>query len=830
MHRKFYTCCSSPWNLEFPPLTLFVFIYFPTMDGFQVSRGFIESIRGLELSVEEDDHLLKILVAVFTFSIIQLMAFCYLRPILSSLYQPRCLYVPRNERVEAPGNGLFQWIIPTLRPLLLQYLSSGLDSYFFLRFIVFLLCLFIICGAINMTVLIPVHVWGSQGMDITSILQRTTITVNTSKHPYPLHLHFICTLVTIILFKFMLVKEIESVIQIRHAFMESSPYKCQISSRVILFSLVPHNMREYTVLVSLFSVFPGGVEKIWFVDNFLLNANDLALVKKAFRTLESLETRDILKPEKQLLTNLPFCLSVDLIRLLNLDIKTKILLVLPFRPLPYDVTFRKQLLDRLQLISDRLEKEKIRYLQDKAEKIDKVFIRFRYHTSARMAYQSLLLASTKHFEKAVADVNPDDIIWNNLLRRDGVLVKFKLLLIDILLISVILLHVLPVALVGLFSHSMSRILLCVRGINNLPGELRQIFSGFLPSLMLNVLTATQLRLIKSLLIRHNVWTGSELQLLSQEWYFSILFIHQFLVVSISSSFTSMLFQIVEHPTRIPAILSVNLPSGVAFFYRHLIITALTLCSSNFLQLGSLVRISMRALFVISTPRQVFMLLTTLPRVQWGLAYPVVTVHGIVGLTYCVIAPPIVALVISGLSVLLFYYKYALQFVYDRCNPSETYGKLYLRALMQLYWGVYCLEFCMVSIIFRKAVGEDELCSKLQCLTIVAAFLLSITFHRSISERYSKHFTCSPINSTSICAPCHTLKQPDVLEDNLMYCHPSYKWQMPSVWLPQDEQGASDHAIEAIYLLTSGNLEVSTSGARLLGDKWSRRVRILRGPP
>ncbi|PVH23662.1 hypothetical protein CXQ85_003953 [Candidozyma haemuli] len=413
-------------------------------------------------------------------------------------------------------------------------------------------------------------------------------------------------------------------------------------------------MREYTVLVSLFSVFPGGVEKIWFVDNFLSNANDLALVKKAFRTLESLETRDILKPEKQLLTNLPFCLSVDLIRLLNLDIKTKILLVLPFRPLPYDVTFRKQLLDRLQLISDRLEKEKIRYLQDKAEKIDKVFIRFRYHTSARMAYQSLLLASTKHFEKAVADVNPDDIIWNNLLRRDGVLVKFKLLLIDILLISVILLHVLPVALVGLFSHSMSRILLCVRGINNLPGELRQIFSGFLPSLMLNVLTATQLRLIKSLLIRHNVWTGSELQLLSQEWYFSILFIHQFLVVSISSSFTSI---------------------------------------------------------------QVFMSLTTLPRVQWGLAYPVVTVHGIVGLTYCVIAPPIVALVISGLSVLLFYYKYALQFVYDRCNPSETYGKLYLRALMQLYWGVYCLEFCMVSIIFRKAVGEDELCSKLHFLVI-----------------------------------------------------------------------------------------------------------------
>lgn len=779
------------------------------------------------ISPVDSTPVLEPILTAFTFCVIQLSLFCFIRPKFDMLYQPRCSFVPKNERVENPGNGYISWFSPVWNSELLSFLACGLDAYFFLRFIIFMLLFFLCCGALNMAVLIPIHLSTTKG-DRASSLRRMSVSLSEHLDPRYFNSHFACAILTIATLHFLLIKEMKIAVKVRSAFMNSLCYKNLTSSKVVLFSQVPLHMRDHKSLESLFKIFPGGIERAWFIDDFRDDVFDVQVAQTALEILEFHETKHILGQNRGLTSKCYFPCEVEVSALAYFGFRSKFLL-------PSSVSFvmgskkhpmRQWCLTKIQESHNRVAFRRSTLLDHKNEKLDKVFVKFRNQCSARMAHQCLLFSGTK-FGKCLIDVNPADILWPNLIGENDLITQLRCFFIRVFLVCTIISHVIPVSVIGFLSQSMAHILSYIRIIEHLPAEIRGLIAGCLPSLMLNALTMFQLKLIEILLEQSDVWTGCELQLLLQHWYFISLFIHQFLAVTISTSVTQMTIQILERPITIPALLAENLTEGAHFFYKHLAIKALTICGTDFLRIGPLLKHTLVRPLTFSTPRKIFEQITTIPSVKWGLLYALLSVYGIIGLTYCIISPLTSALVSFVLFLSLLFYKYALRFVFQQTNPSETYGRLYFHALSRLYWGLYCLQFSLLGFLLNLSDQTNARSITIQRLAMITTFLVTVFLHSLVVSKYSKCFDSSPVVTAKLVSG---ERGKEALNEKLLYLHPCYKWKVPQVWLPKDDCGVALASIKEIEKISGGRLTATTAGAFVAKTKSSSSIHILSGAP
>lgn len=799
-------------------------LYSAAIEGSQAVRHVHD--YGASISPVDCTPVLEPILTAFTFCVIQLSLFCFIRPKIHMLYQPRCSFVPKSERVENPGNGYFSWFSPVWNSKLLSFLACGLDAYFFLRFIAFMLLFFLCCGALNMAVLIPIHLSTTKGHRATT-LRRMSVSLSEHFDSRFLNSHFACAILTIASLHLLLIKEMKIAVKIRTAFMGSLRYRHLTSSKVVLFSQVPLHMRDYKSLESVFKIFPGGIERVWFIDDFRDDVFDIQVAQTALELLESHETKRILGRNRGLTSKCYPPYEIEVSALKYFGFRSKFLL-------PSTVSFvmgskkhpmRQWCLTKIQESYNRMANRRISTLNHKNKRLDKVFVKFRNQYSARMAHQCLLFPGK--FGKCLIDVNPSDIFWPNLLEENDVIMQVRYFFIRVFLVCTILSYVIPVSVIGFLSQSMAHILSYIKIIKHLPAEIRGLLAGCLPSFMLNALTTFQLKLIENLLGQSDVWTGCEFQILLQHWYFISLFIHQFLIVSISTSVTRMTIQILERPITIPALLAANLPEGALFFYRHLAVKALTICGTDFLRIGPLLKHMLVRPLTHSTPRKIFQQVTTIPSVKWGLLYAFLSVYGIIGLTYCIISPLISALVIFVLFVVFLFYKYALQFVFQQTNPSETYGRLYFHALSRLYWGLYCLQFSLFGFLFNLFDQTNARSLAIQRLAMITTFMVTVFLHSSVVSSYSKYFDSTPVVTAKHVSGERGKGE---LDEKLLYLHPCHKWEVPQIWLPKDDAGIACESIEQIEKISGGRFTASTTGAVVAETKWSSSVHIFTGAP
>lgn len=773
------------------------------------------------MSESEFDQFIHSLIIAFTFCIIQLSLFCFLRPRFDPLYQPRCTYVPDIERVERPGDGFFEWLFPTWSAQILAYLDNGLDAYFFLRFLVFLLLFFLCCGFLNIAILVPINLSTSEDAR-ASILRRMSIHITENEAKALLNFYFVCAVITISTLHFLLIKETKTALKIRSAYMESPRYKMLVSSRVVLISGIPHHMRNHSSLAAFCASFAGNIEQLWFVDDFRETAMNVREAQTAFELLERSESICLARgiSASSYFQYPPYQLVLPNFE--KLGIRSRFLLsswVTMFMGLekqPMRSWCISQIIESNRQVNERLKKGEGR--------TDKAFIEFQSQSSARIANQCINL-SGKYFGKTITDVDPRDIFWSNLLEETEVVRQLKYFLIRIALLCAIGFSVLPVSIIGFFFQAVSHLISSINGVNNLPPEARSLIANVLPSLMLNIYTMCHLELIKSLLKHGTIWTGQELQLLLQRWYFLSLFVHQFLAVSISTSVTKIFLLIIQRPSTLPILLARNLPEAAHFFYRHLAVKILAVCGADFLRIGGLLNHLVIQPLTTFTPREKFHRSTRLPCPQWGLLYPILSLYGVIGVTYCVISPVITVLLLLVFFVILVYYKYALQFVYTTTNPSETYGRLYFNALSLLYWGIYCLEFSIVGFTFKKLNTKLTGTTFSQRLAMIAALLLTGFIHSSVVSKYSKYFKYPPIvtSGTSFTEVGRKLSK------GQLYKHPCYRWKVPKVWLPDDGSNLAGEALIEIEELSSGHISASFSGATVMKER-KELIHIHDGTP
>ncbi|RKP31817.1 DUF221-domain-containing protein [Metschnikowia bicuspidata] len=773
--------------------------------------------------------LVKHLMTSFILCVVQLLLFCCLRRVLKKFYQPRKVIEDLGGGPDPEG--LFNWIFPLWRRKSKDYLDLGLDAYFFLRFIRFLLLFFIISGFVNLSVLIPVNATSSN--DTANGLDKFSIFNVSRREADRLNFHFVCSVFTIALFEMMIRREFKYIADVRQKHMNSSLHRSKVSSRVILLGNVPEEYRSIAALNQLFSQFPGGLEHIWLLDEYHKYERHNLYANEAVLEMESFLTA-LLSSDKTLLDgDIPKQPVME--RVMKKLFYPPIILPIKLKPISKQATyvripgiFRMFMLQKrvslvswslhtLEISAIALEERIAKLSTGDYEKMDKAFLMFKTQESAYMAHQTLLSPEYGKMDDSLVEVDRNDIIWHNLMRKTGVMSIMVNHIINGMIIILTCLYVVPVSLITLVSQIplLTQLLPFMGFLKKLPREVGSILSSFLPTLMLSFLTDVQLTVFRILLLMKGHCTGAEIELDLQLWYFVFVFVQQFLVVSVLTSLVVVFVNVVEKPASIPILLAENIPMSAIFFFKFLSVKAFALCGSNFVRLRSLLRWVVITKWVDRTPRQASIRTKQLMRIQWGAVYASFSVYAAIGIIYSTIAPFVSLFMIFLLILFMLYYKHALRYMYSRENSSETNGRLYPRALFQLYTGIYCLEFCMIGILLSLRNVQGEHTMKLHALVVAFVFGLSVSSNVVGYTRFQKLFTLIPqIRENSDDLDEKNLDERismNLKEQSLLYLHPCYQYQKPTIWLPDNGNEDSEQLILILREYTNAVAGGSTKG-------------------
>lgn len=792
--------------------------------------------------------LLKHILTTIVLCVIELTLFCYLRTIFKHIYLPRCYCTPNSERMVAPPQGFFEWIWSSWNYDSNYFLSMGLDTYFFLRFLNILLIFFTCCGALNMLVLIPVNYTSSSPEFTASGLDKLSISNLALSKARMLNFHFICTIITIVFFNLIIFNEFKCIARIRQSYLNSQIHRERDYSRVLLLGNIPETLRSPDALRKLFQFCPGGLQSVWLCDDY---HKFWWAVEKAEDALDILEKRQV--------SILKHC-KPDMGNFYKLmDAKFYPPIYSPIYVIPYlhrhfcwrfpgfirVLAWQKQLeirdycistiADTLELILNRMKL----LAQGTYQKQDKAFLMFSSQESAYMAHQLLLSLTHGALDESQIQVNPRDIVWANLARKSSILTLMEKHMICVIIVMLIFLYVIPVSLIALFSQVplITQLFPFLQFLAKLPEEIRLTFSSLLPTVLLSILTTAQLKMFRSLLFLKGTWSYAEVELDLQKWYFAFLFIQQFLVVSLLTSVIMILIQVVEKPVSVPLLLAMNIPKSSVFFCKYLSVKAFSLCGNNFLRFNDLVLSLFVYRWTDSTPRQKFKRLSTLKRVRWGLLYSTISVYGAIGITYCVISPVVSVFIVIILLLTLLYYKHALHYVYSHVNESETHGKFYPRALFHLYVGVYCLEFCMIGMFAYLRDSRGNCPMKVQTIMLVIALICTVSGNIVAHRKFKKYFEQFPqMNDEDTAVPEEELsgnsndERAGYYNSSLRYFHPCYAFRKPVLWVPEDEPRFCEKILAVFAPLNSALAGASSHGATINLRSWTTSITLTNEPP
>lgn len=141
--------------------------------------------------------------------------------------------------------------------------KSGLDAYFFLRYLLMLLKIFVIIALAIIPILIPINYIGGKGGKDVQGLDRLAWSNITPKNTQRYWAHLLLALTLIIVFCYMFYDEMRKYIRMRQAYLTSPQHRLRASATTVLVSAIPNSWLTIQRLVELYDVFPGGIRNVW---------------------------------------------------------------------------------------------------------------------------------------------------------------------------------------------------------------------------------------------------------------------------------------------------------------------------------------------------------------------------------------------------------------------------------------------------------------------------------------------------------------------------------------------------------------------------------------
>ncbi|KAI5284458.1 hypothetical protein KEM54_001319, partial [Ascosphaera aggregata] len=398
---------------------------------------------------------------------------------------------------------------------------------------------------------------------------------------------------------------------------------------------------------------------------------------------------------------------------------------------------------RKELARLNLEIEIDQETPEKFPLMNSAFVQFNHQVAAHMACQSIAHHVPNHMSPRMVEISPDDVIWENMslkwwesyIRTFGVLVIVGAMVIG---------WAFPVAFTGLMSQLsyLETKFSWLAWIGKLPTWLLSAVQGLLPPLFLSVLMALLPIILRYLSKAQGNRTGMAVELTVQKYYFAFLFVQLFLIVSISSSFSTM-FRSVTNFTSIPSLLAQNIPRASNYFFSYMVLQALSVSAGALVQIVNLFSWFVLAPIIDKTARMKFARTMNLNMIQWGTFFPVYTTLASIGLIYCIISPLI--MIFNVLTFSLFWFVYRYNTLYVTKFRLDTGGLLFPTAINQLFTGLYIMEVCLVGMFFLVRDQYNKLACQGQAIIMIVVFILTVVYQWLLNKEFRPLFMYIPMS-------------------------------------------------------------------------------------
>ena len=562
--------------------------------------------------------------------------------------QPRTHPVPKRRRAEKSSLRKLSWI-----PVVFQTSNAtilpkcGLDAFFFLCYLRTLLKMFTFLSLTLIPVLIPLNlIKGKNAADGVRGLDRMSWANVGLTHTKFYWAHLIMALGVITFICHTIYVELLEYIRIRQAYLTSTQRRLQTSSKTILVTDIPRRLLSIDALSRIYSAFPGGVQTVWINRDFSQLSKKIQQRRRVVSTLEDAETKLIKLATSSFQKQSDPMFSKPTMKKLYtadtegttplwkryLDDKDRDYLRLPILQQSWmpSLPFFGRKVDTISYCSQEIARlnTEINQGQREPEKYpftSSAFIKFNTQVAAFMAGQSVTHHTPLCLRSQYLEVSPRNIRWDSL--SISWWDRYVRTLIAVIAVaSLILAWAIPVVFTGLLSQItyLSNLVPWLHWINRIPLWLLGFIQGVLPQLILTIFTILVPSALRTITNHQGLSTYTTVELFLQKYYFTFLFIQVFLTVSLSSSVTTVLKELLHDSESVPAVLARNLPKASNYFFSYILLHGFSVSAAMFIQVGGLVNWIILAPFLDRTPRQIWKRQMNLSQLQWGTILPIYT--------------------------------------------------------------------------------------------------------------------------------------------------------------------------------------------------------------
>ncbi|ORX51724.1 DUF221-domain-containing protein [Hesseltinella vesiculosa] len=567
-----------------------------------------------------------------------------------------------------------------------------------LRFLRMGLVVFVSFALVGIPVMFPLNIIGQ--LDSPGLNKLTIGNVQDAKR---LWAHLVLSVLFTIGLIYYTFRETRHYLVLRREYLMSEEYKNSVMARTIFIPSIPKDANSVESLKRIFDKFSGGVKYVWLNRDLQDLPDKVDERQQNVNGLEQTITKLILASYKK---NIELDQDQNPHRLEG----GHQLAIIPqaLRPthrvkpkfMPFGLPCVGRKVDSIDYYNEEIARlnEDINKKQqhlDSYPQLNSAFVEFHYQSAAQMAAQTLVHHIEMQMAPRYINVNPSDIIWENM--NIGPYDRLVRRFISILITTVIVIFwAIPVVFVQSISslNSLAKILPFLSGVQKWPPAIVGIIQGILPAVLLAILIAL-VPIVFALLSKfEGIPQKSFVDLSVLHKYFFFQFVDVVLVSTIAGGILQTLPQLLKDPTSVIGVLAENLPKASTFFITFVMLQATNGAGSAILQLVPFI-LSYVMPFFSTTPRDIYSRKTTMAGVTLGTLIPSHTIIFVLGIEYSTIAPLILPFVILFFALNYFVYLYQFMYVYEL--EYETGGRAFPRAIRHIYIGMFTWQLTMVGL-------------------------------------------------------------------------------------------------------------------------------------
>ncbi|KAL8847573.1 MAG: hypothetical protein Q9221_007393 [Calogaya cf. arnoldii] len=329
------------------------------------------------------------------------------------------------------------------------------------------------------------------------------------------------------------------------------------------------------------------------------------------------------------------------------------------------------------------------------KKQNSAFIQFDRQMAAHMACSLVSHNKAGRMSPRFLEVAPHEIVWANMdVTSLGRFIRSCIAL--VLFAAILLLWAIPTTLLGFLGQlaSLSYSVSWLGWLRDWPSWILGLISGPLASILLALLIQLVVpALARKLAVLVGSPTKTKREVITQNFYFTFLFIELVLLTAAASSIVKIVPAVIENPVDIPTLLATNIPTSANYFFNYLVVQSLSYSGSVLFQFLRILYITTIWPWFTQTPREEAWLQTTIPHQR---------------------------------------------------NKIDTHGLLFNNALSQLFAGIYMMEIALIGLFLLVRDSDDNVACKSQAIVMIVVMILTAVFHFVMEQHLRPLYEFLPV--------------------------------------------------------------------------------------